>query len=296
MKSPMLKSVVLITVIILTASFVALANSPTDYLVHNDAHAMYQVTLATEPSTPQSSQPFTLMLDIASSEDKTPVAEFDEVHTKLLHLIIVSEDLSKFLHLHPDYQGEGRFVLNDVLLPEYGNYIVYADFTPTGAGQQVVRSTLSTVSATINRPQLTTTEPEVVIGPLHVRLDLPDSLTPGTKLNIKFYVSDAESGEPIDTLDEYLGAAGHLVIIDESTEQYIHTHPAGDHDMAAMGNMKMQYGPNISFEAEFPQTGLWATWLQIQYKGEIYTAPFVIEVAGKAAPQSEATHEAHSHG
>jgi hypothetical protein len=296
MKSPMLKSVVFVAVLILAGSFVTLANPSTDYLVHDDAHAMYQVTLISDSNAPQAGQPLTLMLDITTSESKAPVTEFDEVHTKLLHLIVISEDLQQFLHLHPDYQGEGRFVLKEVVLPEAGNYVVYADFTPTGAGQQVVRSTLSTADATVSRPQLASGERELVTGPLRVRLDLPDSLSPATTQTIAFHVSDAESGEPIDSLDEYLGAAGHLVIIDESSQQYIHTHPAGDHDMRAMAGMTMQYGPDLSFEAEFPESGLWAAWLQIQYKGEVYTAPFVIEVSGEAVPQAEATHEAHSHG
>lgn len=277
-------------------SFVALANPHINNLVHEDDEMKFQVTLIADPGTPQAGQSFALTLDIASTDDQTSIVEFDEVHTKLLHLIVVSEDVTQFLHLHPDYEGDGKFVLADVVLPEVGNYAIFADFTPTGDTQQVVRSTLTTVDATMNKPHLTASEPEVVVGPLRIRLDLPDTVAPGTVQNIAFHVSDAESGEPIDTLDEYLGAAGHLVIIDESTQQYIHTHPAGDHDMAGMAGMTMHYGPDISFEAEFPEVGLWASWLQIQYEGEIYTAPFVIEVTGETAPQSEATHEAHSHG
>jgi hypothetical protein len=44
---------------------------------------------------------------------------------------------------------------------------------------------------------------------------------------------------------------------------------------------------------EFPATGLYAVWLQVQYLGEIYTARFVIEVAGEAA--TTATEETSHH-
>jgi hypothetical protein len=42
---------------------------------------------------------------------------------------------------------------------------------------------------------------------------------------------------------------------------------------------------------EFPSTGLYAMWLQVQYKGKVYTAPFVIEVTQEAI----GTHEIHHH-
>jgi hypothetical protein len=56
--------------------------------------------------------------------------------------------------------------------------------------------------------------------------------------------------------------------------------------------MPMNYGPDLEFNAEFPESGLYAMWLQVQYKGEIYTAHFVIDVAG-SVPEStpEATME-----
>lgn len=293
---PRLKVTIFTVLIVFVSSLVVRANLPVINLVHDDDHAKYQVTLTTDSAAPQTDQAFTLTLDIATIDGAVSVTEFDEVHTKLLHLIVVSEDLTQFLHLHPAYQGEGRFVLEGVILPEAGNYILYSDFTPTGESQQVVRSTLSTSGATMNMPHLTPGTDEVAVGPLTVRLDLPNAVSAGVTMNINFHVSDSKSGKSIDSLDEYLGAAGHLVIIDESTAHYIHTHPAGDHDMSAMGGMKMQYGPDISFEAEFPEVGLWAAWLQVQYKGDIYTVPFVIPITDASAPQPEASREAHSHG
>lgn len=252
----------------------------------------YQVELKTNPTEVLAGEPFELTLRILNSGDSTPVTEFDEVHTKLLHLIAVSEDLTTFLHLHPDYQGNGVFVLENVDLPKEANYIFFADFTPTGEVQQVVRLELSTADAQATIPELVAGKRNDRVEALRFQLDIPHDLKSNEETALRFHVTDAVTGKPVETLDEYLGAAGHLVIIDESGEIYLHTHPAG-HDMAGMAGMQMSYGPDIEFMTEFPATGLYAMWLQVQYEGEVYTAPFVIDVAHEA--EAMATQEAHHH-
>ena len=49
---------------------------------------------------------------------------------------------------------------------------------------------------------------------------------------------------------------------------------------------------NLEFMTEIPTAGLWAMWLQVQYKGEVYTFPFVVDVTDNV----EITPEAHAHG
>jgi hypothetical protein len=200
------------------------------------------------------------------------------------------------LHVHPDYQGDGVFVLKDLVLPVAANYVTFADFTPTGEEQHFVRNTLAVSDAPTKRPDLVLSPTEVTVDDLKMQLVNTDEFKAGTETTLKFHVSDAATGEPVDTLDEYLGAAGHLVIIDQTRQIYIHTHPAG-HDMEAMSGMAgmempAQFGPDLEFMTEFPSEGLWSMWLQVQYKGEVYTFPYVVEVTGTA----EETPEAHAHG
>jgi hypothetical protein len=261
-----------------------------------ESHDGYQATLITEPAIIEARQPFQLTLDILQADGETAVSEFDEVHTKLLHLILVSEDLGEFLHVHPEYEGDGRFVLDDAELPSAGNYIAFADFTPTGEHQQVVRLALATDKAEAATAKLEAGTTEATSGPLTFSVELPQFLDATVEQTIKFHVTDSETGEPVDTLDEYLGAAGHLVIIDEFGEIYLHTHPAG-HDMEGMDGMAMQYGPDLEFLTTFPSMGLYKMWLQVQYKGEIYTAPFVVQSSDLAEAPAETTVESHGgHG
>jgi hypothetical protein len=265
----------------------------TSVVAHNEH---YQANLSTEPATVNAGDPFTLTLDILDVNGETPVPEFEEVHTKLLHLILVSQDLTEFLHVHPDYKGNGRFVLDNLVLPQSANYIVFADFTPSGDHQQVVRLTLPTQNAEDISAALEVSETESTSAPLKFTLAVPQTLNANRELKIQFHVTDAGTGEPVDTLDEYLGAAGHLVIVDESGEVYLHTHPAG-HDMGNMDGMTMSYGPDLEFETQFPATGIYKLWLQVQFDGEVYTAPFVVDVTGTSEATPEVTSHANSgHG
>ncbi len=253
----------------------------------------YFLKVATEPGTIIAGEPFDLTLQIIEPDGETPLTSYDIVHEKPLHLIIVKDDLTQFLHEHPTYRTEGRFLLNDLVLPESGTYVMYVDFTPTGGEQQVIRALLSTAEATTQKAALAVSAADVEVGGLNFHIHVPEGLAAGSPYELDFHVTDAATGADVADLETYLGAGGHLVIIDAFAQGYIHTHPSGEHDMAGMSQMAMSYGPEISFEATFPEGGLYKLWLQVRHQGEIYTAPFVIEVA---AQSGEATPEASGHG
>lgn len=45
-----------------------------------------------------------------------PIDTFDLMHEKLMHLIVVSKDLSYFDHLHPEHVGQGQFTVKTKFL------------------------------------------------------------------------------------------------------------------------------------------------------------------------------------
>lgn len=299
MKRWLLLGIMLMTVI---SGVQAQDNTP----IPSASEDAYIVNLSTEPANIEANKPFTLTIHILNADGKTPVTAFDEVHTKLLHFIIVTQDLTQFLHVHPNYQGNGVFVLKDLVLPAVANYVTYADFTPTGGHQHYVRNTLTVNGATDKQPNLIVSSTDATAGGLKIALDTSDAFKAGAEISFKFHVSDAQTSAAINDLDEYLGAAGHLVIIDESNQIYIHTHPA-ETDMADMNGMSgmsnmptatpemagmtmpTHYGPDLEFMTEFPHGGLWGMWLQVQYKGEIYTFPYVVDVTDNVEATPEAT-------
>ena len=62
----------------------------------------YNVNVQFDPATPQASKPTSLSLVVTEQKVGEPIRDFDIIHDKLMHLIIVNkEDLSHFTHIHP---------------------------------------------------------------------------------------------------------------------------------------------------------------------------------------------------
>jgi hypothetical protein len=62
----------------------------------------YNVNIQFDPATPQAGKPTHLSLVVAEQKIGEAIKQFDIIHDKIMHLIIVySEDLSNFAHIHP---------------------------------------------------------------------------------------------------------------------------------------------------------------------------------------------------
>jgi hypothetical protein len=65
----------------------------------------------------------------------SPIREYEPVHDKLMHLIIVAEDLSYFAHIHPKLERNGEAFTIVHIFPEAGRYKLWVDFKPKGGIQ-----------------------------------------------------------------------------------------------------------------------------------------------------------------
>jgi hypothetical protein len=205
----------------------------------------------------------------------------DLVHEKPWHLIAVRNDLGWFAHVHPQAVGDGSY-LADLTFPTGGDYTLFNDLKPTGAAAGVVplHLTIAGTAAVPNPTDTGTTQRQV--GPLSITLTTPQAHVGATPLSI----SVTRDGVPVTNLQPYLGALGHLVVIDQSVATYIHSHPLTEG--AASG------GPDVAFHTEFPAPGHYRTWFQIQYDGQVLTADFPIEVSA-ATPGTDAGSPLHQH-
>ncbi len=224
------------------------------------------------------------------------VTKVETVHEKLLHLLIVSKDLSWFRHEHPAVQKDGTFTLS-FTFPQGGEYILYHDFTPPGVGQQVVQVPL-TVEGTAPAPVKLTVDdkaPKTIDG-YTVALDTGGEVKSGGSTHMAFTIS--KDGKPVTTLAPYLGAMGHLVIISEDRTEFVHSHPheaGAEHAAAATG-------PKVEFEAMFMKPGIYKGWGQFNVgtkeNEKIITAPFTFSVSkgdGKDG-HGEKGKDEHKHG
>lgn len=223
----------------------------------------------------QAGKPVTLSFEIDDPTDQ-PVKNLQTVHENVLHLLVVSKDLSWFGHEHPKPGADGKFTVS-LTLPQAGDYVLYHDFTPENVGQQVVQVPV-TVAGTPPAPvalKVDASQPKTVDG-YGVSLDTGGALSTGGESHLTYTIT--KDGKPVTDLQPYLGAMGHLVIISQDLQSFVHSHPAEKQDQGAAG-------PKVSFGASFDNPGVYKGWAQFQHQGKVITVPFTFEVAqGAGAP------------
>jgi hypothetical protein len=279
------------------------ATSPAAGTIQLEFHAQPPDVIPGRPSH------WTLKLTDAATGQ--PVEDLAVAHEKLLHLLVVSSDLSWFAHLHPDYRRHGVFTTT-VVIPRPGVYKLFADVTRSGSGHEVPRYEFATAGGVKSPPAIPLTpdrvqrdgwmhvtvaahpegEPDKQGGPKYeVQLmTTPSPLTAGSDAMLHFQIHNA-NGAPVTDLQPYLGAMGHAVILSADATQYLHAHPldapssavgSTNNEMHAVesqsGKEKTATGPEVVFHTHFPSAGPYKIWGQFQHHGRIITAPFVVDV------------------
>ncbi|KAA0544591.1 hypothetical protein FZW96_19470 [Bacillus sp. BGMRC 2118] len=187
-----------------------------------------------------------------------PLDDLDVNHEKLLHLIIVDEHLDQYYHLHPDKTGKGRFEMEKAL--EDGNYKAFVDIKPANAAYHVepIGFTIGKTEAAHGHGSLKPDQNfKKTVNGIETKLDI-NSFTVGEDITLAFSFDDSVVLQP------YLGAMGHVVILDEAAENFIHVHPASDVE--------------TKFITNFDKPGIYKLWAEFQINEKVHTYPFVIEV------------------
>lgn len=223
-----------------------------------------KVEWTASPEKLESNQEIELKLLITDASGKA-IPSFTIVHEKEMHLLAISRDLTVFQHLHPVYSGAGQFKVK-VTFPKPGRYKLYADFLPEGANQQLASHELVVEGEENTESIVPDIQRQKTINGLNFELVLPE-VRVDEHIKLSFKVSDA-SGNPVTELEPYLGSAGHVVIINETMEEFLHVHPSDE----------TTTGPDVEYMTSFPTEGIYKIWGQFKFKGELYTVPFVIEV------------------
>lgn len=190
-------------------------------------------------------------------EDNTgKVPELALAHEKEMHFIMVSNNLEQYYHLHPKKEQEGLYTIQQPL--KDGTYKAFVDITPKDKAYQVDPNTV----------QVGTSETGKAV------LDHDDDWTKevdGKTVTLEDVKAEAGKAVPLDfnmhgeTPEPHLGALGHVVIVDEAAEHYIHVHPDSE--------------DTTSFHAHFPKQGMYKIWAEFQFGDKVHTYSFIIEVS-----------------
>lgn len=232
---------------------------------HDAGHESGVLMVQTEPAAPSTGAAVTLKLMIHDA-DGTMVSEFDIVHEKRVHLILVREGLDEFAHVHPDVDEQGNLTVTHEFA-KAGKYHLFADYKPAGKAASVARAEIVVSGEPSPPPALAVSAPgQVVAEGLQAQIELQD-VNAGEEAEIRFRLAD-ETGQPIEDLQPYLGARGHLVVLSADGKQYVHAHPLSEHSAAN----------EVVFKSHFPGIGLYKGWAQFQQKDNVLTIPFVLQV------------------
>jgi len=212
-----------------------------------------------------------------------PALAFDQTHERDLHLIVARRDLATFEHLHPTIDSAGVWhTVLDTRLP--GSYRLYADFAAAGHDPVTLGADLQVAGTFSPIPLGNASTTDAVDG---YQVALSGELAPGRESLLSFTIS--QDGVLVDDLDEYLGAAGHLVALRDSDLAYLHVHP--------IETGSGQRGPRITFAVVAPPGAeRYVLNLQFEHRGQVHTARFVVDpadAAGRPASPSPTDHSAH---
>ena len=215
------------------------------------------------------------------------------VHERPMHVMVVSNDLADFYHIHPTLSPGNVFNITHVF-PHGGDYRVFADFTPAGEGNHVESFTVNVQGAG---------RAAIPLGPdtawngisEEVRMTLASEkpLRAGRDISLYMTLADVPTGAPIHNLQRYLGAWAHIAIISEDTQDFLHVHPIEElpsnfeyfwytlkRDFFHINATEpgSESPATIRTSVGFRRAGLYKMWVEVQRANRVLTFPFVLRV------------------
>ncbi len=194
-------------------------------------------------------------LEFEILQDGKPVNNLEIVHEKIMHVILVRNDLEYFDHLHPEKTGDGKYAISFEFLSG-GSYRLWTDFTVTGKQKIISFDFEVSASEKPGRDKL---------GGLEVKMVGASEIISGKQLELKFEV--LENGNKVPIKEKFLGANAHIIGISQDLDEFGHMH---DEDVD---------GDNLlEFNHVFSKKGLHKIWVQFSVYGLDRTAEFSINV------------------
>lgn len=232
------------------------------------------------PGPYQAQTPVDLRFVISDHKTDSQIKDFEKTHDEYLHLITVSSDLEEFSHDHPVLEPDGSFIIKNFKFDRGIAYTMFFDVHSVIFGPLLIRQDVKAGDGFDAKPSLTLSLfPEDIGG---INLDLkttPSKPKAEQEVELLFRLSDSETGKPIEDIEVYLAAPGHLVVLSAADLDYIHAHPAIEVPEDPVMRESARFGPEIKFATSFAKQGDYKGWLQIKRGGKLYTLPFVFNIA-----------------
>ena len=233
------------------------------------------------PDETRAGVPTRVTATVVDAETGEPVTDLTRSHEAWMHFIATREDLGTFSHVHPEPTGQPGELAVDVTFPTPGRYIVNTEFRQRGEMSDVHQRQLVTVAGTAPAPVTQTVSPRTVVVD-GVRVELGGEARVGEPSDLHFEFTDAATGRPVDDLQPFLAAAGHVVIMrgDGATFAHEHAEVEDDRGRTVFATPGQEFGPELDVHAEFTTPGTYRLWAQFRRAdGHVLTVPFTVQAS-----------------
>ncbi|HEX5076390.1 MAG TPA: hypothetical protein VFW03_24480 [Gemmatimonadaceae bacterium] len=235
----------------------------------------------------------------------SPATSLVEDHGKLMHLFLVAADGGPaFAHLHP---GTADTVTFTSALPDLpaGTYRVFADIVHQSGLTETLTSTVTLTDQRHSATRDTSTDADDSWSVSRKGDSTHSVLADGTVLTWNRSSAPLVAGEEAglrfaatppagDTasLEPFLGMAGHVVVVRDDGNVFIHLHPLGTISLAAQVRLTrsapaamahamtapLDAADSLYFPYAFPQPGKYTVWVQVKRRGRVLTGSFPADV------------------
>jgi Cu+-exporting ATPase len=231
------------------------------------------------PDATRAGVPTRVTATVVDVETGEPVRDLNRSHEAWMHLIATREDLGTFAHVHPEPTGRPGELQVEMTFPTAGDYIVNTEFRQRGEMADVHQRQLVAVTGSApERVRLAEGPRSIVVDGIRVRLE--GAALAGERSDLHFAFADAATGAPVEDLQPFLAAAGHVVVMKGDGTTFAHEHAEVEDEQgrpvfAVPGE---KFGPELEVHAEFTTPGVYRLWGQFRLAdGDVLTAPFTVQ-------------------
>jgi hypothetical protein len=213
----------------------------------------------------KSGTPTTLRFSIPGAKG-VPIKEFAVSHDAKVHLILIRQGLDQFAHIHPTLDAATGNLSADFTFPQGGIYHLFADYQETSGMPMTATARVEVAGDKPVAPELKPDVPGLLQGNGIATKVTVEGAKAGAEAKVRFEVLDGD--KPVNDLEPYMGAMGHLVVVSADAKRYVHAHP----------NEKADAKNVVTFGASFPTAGIYKGWGQFKRGGQVRIVPFVVNV------------------
>ncbi|MBI2591443.1 MAG: hypothetical protein HYW34_02090 [Candidatus Brennerbacteria bacterium] len=256
-----------------------------------------------QPIIANTEQTITIAL---KDEAGQPLTNLETGHSRLLHAVIISEDLKTFAHIHPEdfnvitlqnlAKAEFEIKYN---FPKPMRYLMAVDFRHQGhdISKKFIISAAGDKEKILIEKNL---ELNKKINDYSITLET-DPTQPLSNEETHLLYRIEKNYRPVKDLEFYLDAPAHLSIVSADLSTFIHTHgeipkkqtasvnfnpyifyptPALAHGLEENETIapEQKFGPDIAAHVIFPYPGLYKIFAEFNHQDKIILTDFMVEI------------------